>query len=43
MDVHVLTPRGAELVVQVLDGRVIVPSAPPVAPASALAPPAPCK
>ena len=29
MDVHVLTPRGAELVVQVVDGQVIVPPAQP--------------
>lgn len=28
MDVHVLTPRGAELVVQLVDGRVIVSAVP---------------
>jgi len=28
MDVHVLMPRSAELVVQVADGRVIVPPTP---------------
>lgn len=41
MDVHVLTPRGAELVVQVVDGQVIVP--PAALPAAAPVPPAPGK
>lgn len=40
MDVHVLTSRGAELVVQVVDGQVIVP---PPAPAAVPAQPAPGK
>jgi hypothetical protein len=40
MDLHVLTARGAVLVAQVINGRVIVPLAPP-APAAAPAQPAP--
>lgn len=41
MELHVITPRGAVLVAQVIDGRVIVPPAPP--PAAAPAQPAPGK
>ncbi len=33
MEIHLLTPRGDVLVLQVVDGRVIVPTAPAVAPA----------
>lgn len=28
MDIHLLTPAGAVLVVQVVDGKVIIPPAP---------------
>lgn len=40
MEIHLLTPQGDQLVVEVVDGRVIVPSAPP---AAAPAQPAPGK
>lgn len=42
MEIHLLTPQGDQLVVQVVDGRVTVPSA-PLAPAAAPAQPAPGK
>lgn len=29
MDFHVITPRGAELLLQLVEGRVILPPAPP--------------
>ncbi len=51
MELHVITQRGAYLVAQVIDGRVIVPSAPQKRqpdqlgklPVAAPAPPAPDK
>lgn len=33
MEIHLLTPQGDQLVVEVVDGQVIVPSAPAAAPA----------
>ncbi len=33
MEIHLLTPRGDVLVVQVVDGQVIVPQVPAVVPA----------
>lgn len=44
MEVHLLTPQGDQLVVEVVDGQVIVPSpSPPPAPAAAPAQPVPGK
>lgn len=43
MDIHVLTPRGAVLVMQVIAGRPILPPLAPPAPAAAPAQPAPGK
>lgn len=43
MDIHLLMPQGDQLVVQVVEGQVIVPSAVPAAPAVAPAQPAPGK
>jgi len=40
MDLHVLTPRGAYLVVQVIDGKVVIPPG-LLEPAAAPAQPAP--
>lgn len=42
MEIHLLTPQGDQLVMEVVDGQVIVPSASP-APAAAPAPSAPDK
>ena len=37
MDFHVSTPRGTELLLQLVDGRVVLPPV-PAAPAAGLAP-----
>lgn len=31
MDIHVITPRGSVLVLQVVDGKLVIPPAPVVA------------
>lgn len=38
IEFHVLTPRGSELIVQVVGGKPVLPPVPPTAPAGALAP-----
>lgn len=43
MDVHLLTPQGNQLVVQVVDGQVLVPSPQPAELAAALDPVEPGK
>ena len=30
MEIHIITPQGDQLVVQVVDGHVVVPSAKPI-------------
>jgi hypothetical protein len=39
MVIHILTPQGEQMVVQVVDGNVIVPLAAPANPAPGAAPP----